>query len=355
MTNLWDEAAAFPAIERIPLLNQVTHVMVHRACAGEYQFLHEASLAWHKGVLYAAWANDPVGELSPEGTCRGRRSRDGGLTWSAPEVIAPPLPGVQRHNHGELFSDGTALYAFVARYGDGEGRLFPGVVTELFVLDESTEEWVCRGVAARGFWAFSKPVRVPGGGWAMAGVDKDTYPVVAVSDGDLSRWETISIPAPEGLIFVEPALLPVRDGLLAVMRYQYTSDERTRATPRVALVSSSRDGGRTWTMATESNLPMDTSKVYAGVLSTGQRYLVANVGNRDTLFIAVGRPGEDHLSRVWSIRHGRSPEPRAAGWCKGPQWSYPCAVEHDGNLYVAYSVGKEDCALSIIPLTALAQ
>jgi hypothetical protein len=36
------------------------------------------------------------------------------------------------------------------------------------------------------------------------------------------------------------------------------------------------------------------------------------------------------------------------------EWSYPAAIEHDGKLYITYTQGKEDCALSIIPLSALA-
>lgn len=32
----------------------------------------------------------------------------------------------------------------------------------------------------------------------------------------------------------------------------------------------------------------------------------------------------------------------------------PAAIEHDGKLYITYTRGKEDCGLSIIPLSALA-
>jgi hypothetical protein len=42
-----------------------------------------------------------------------------------------------------------------------------------------------------------------------------------------------------------------------------------------------------------------------------------------------------------------------AGLCKEPQWSYPYATEHGGVLYVTYSISKEDCAMSAIPLSAL--
>jgi hypothetical protein len=45
--------------------------------------------------------------------------------------------------------------------------------------------------------------------------------------------------------------------------------------------------------------------------------------------------------------------PRFSGQAKGKQWSYPYGYEHDGNLYVVYSIGKEDCGLSVVPIEAL--
>ena len=36
------------------------------------------------------------------------------------------------------------------------------------------------------------------------------------------------------------------------------------------------------------------------------------------------------------------------------QLAYPKTMEKDGNLYIIYSQGKEDCAMTIIPLDALA-
>ena len=71
-------------------------------------------------------------------------------------------------------------------------------------------------------------------------------------------------------------------------------------------------------------------------------------------------PGGRTFCRVWKIRHQQFPKRRLLGGRAGgslvgepTEWSYPAVVEHDGNLYVSYTQGKEDCALSIIPLTAL--
>jgi hypothetical protein len=99
---------------------------------------------------------------------------------------------------------------------------------------------------------------------------------------------------------------------------------------------------------------MAASKPYCGRLSTGQRYLVFNADpSRDTLAIAVSKPCEKQLCMVWKIRQGVSPQPLYPGSAKTPSWSYPYAVEYDGNLYVVYSAGKEDCDMAVIPVKSL--
>ena len=60
------------------------------------------------------------------------------------------------------------------------------------------------------------------------------------------------------------------------------------------------------------------------------------------------------LSQMWRIRQGKSEAPHYPGKAKSKQWSYPYGYEHGGRLYVVYSVGKEDCGLSSMPVAALA-
>ena len=82
--------------------------------------------------------------------------------------------------------------------------------------------------------------------------------------------------------------------------------------------------------------------------------MVSNLKNRDSLVISVGKPGKKTLSSMRRIRYGSSkPIPRFEGYAKAPQWSYPYAYEHDGKLYIVYSIGKEDCGLSVIPIESL--
>ena len=346
---LWDESVPFPKAEDIPLLDAVTHVMVHRAVMGEHQFLHGAAIIHHNGTLFASWANSPVEENSAGEVQRGRRSRDGGLSWSDVETIAPGFEGSERHSHGVFAAHAGELWAFAARFGRGEGRTFPGLCAEAFVLNETSDRWVSKGVAMRDCWPYDQPKPMADGNWITGGQDKDQYPVVAISHrDDFTKWDSVKIPVPPRIpiSFAETTVLPDVDAVvLAIIR---------PAGGKTALVSTSRDFGRTWTPASYSNFPMASSKPYACQLGNGQRVLVANWPDRNTLTIAATRPHEKRFCRIWRIRHGPCPKPKGEGRCAGVQWSYPYAHEHAGKLHVIYSVGKEDCALSVIPLRALA-
>ncbi len=85
---------------------------------------------------------------------------------------------------------------------------------------------------------------------------------------------------------------------------------------------------------------MTTSKPCAGLLSNGQRYLLCttaanNGGRRSPLTIAVSQPGETLLSKVFVIRRTEFSGPGES--LPSLSLSYPCAIEHEGKLYVGYS------------------
>jgi hypothetical protein len=177
-------------------------------------------------------------------------------------------------------------------------------------------------------------------------------PAVAISQGDdFTKWELVVIPAAPNLgeIWGESTVIVENKRILNISRY---------GAKACALVSVSEDHGRTWTPSAPSNLPMATSKPYAGILSTGQRYLVCTTtadtgGRRSPLTIAVSKPGESVFSKVFVIRRSVFPsgpgvsDPRA-------DFSYPYAVEHDGKLYIGYT-HKSHAAneLAVIPVRSL--
>ena len=195
-------------------------------------------------------------------------------------------------------------------------------------------------------WPYDEPVRMGNGNYITGGQDKDGLPVIAISHGDnMRQWDTHLLPFDPRLkpSFAETTVWCDGMSVIAIIR----------GGEGVAWVSTSQDCGKTWSKAKPSNLPMPRAKAYMGQLSTGQRYLVSNLGNRDTLVISVGRPQEKTLCRMWRIRHGKSIAPRFEGHAKAKQWSYPYAHEHQGRLFVVYSVGKEECGLSILPVAGL--
>lgn len=74
-------------------------------------------------------------------------------------------------------------------------------------------------------------------------------------------------------------------------------------------------------------------------------------------------PGGKLFKKIYKVRHQAWPAIRLFGGyedgIKGSfvgmptEWAYPGAIEYDEKLYIVYSQGKEDCAMSIIPVEAL--
>ena len=358
---LWG-GSPFPAVEHIPLLDEVTHVVVHRGAEGD-GFLHGAAIVHHAGTWYASWGSSPVDENSLlEREC-GRRGTvgDGARRWGPVEVIGPNLDGAEARSHGVFHVQDGILWSLVPRFGRPRNAAdaastFPGLVTDAFRRDPDSGRWELHAEAvAHDFWPMDAPTRLPDGRWIMGGLSGRQNAVVATSERAPLAWERAEIPRPAGcdMQFAETSVLvwPGTGDCSAIVRYRAGS--LPGLPEQAALVSTSSDAGRTWTPLAASNLPLSASKPYAGHLSNGQAFLVGNVGpDRHTLVLAVTAPGERAFSRVWRIRHGASPALRLPGRAKSPQWSYPYAHEHDGSLYVVYSIGKEDCGLSIIPLSA---
>lgn len=349
---VWDPSVPFPTPEEMRDLDIVTHVSVERAQPGGYYYLHEATIAFHRDRFYIGWANHRKTETGDhDELVRGCVSSDA-LHWSKPLTWAqaPLLEDSTSFNHPLLFSHNDTLYGFFVCWREEHTP-----TTELFIHNDSTGKWEWqKNSAIPRFVPFCTPQRMENGNWIIGGENHWTDAAVAISDGeDLTKWKMVTIPRPEELRLLYPESSIVNYGnnhLLAICR----PAENVMTT---APMAESYDGGESWTTLRLSNFPLAPSQPFAGKLSTGHNYLLTNnlEDDRCLLSIALTGPEGGLFRHIFKVRHQQWPRirllERAVG--KRTEWSYPNAFEHNGNLYIAYTQGKEDCALSIIPIEVL--
>ena len=333
---LWDHRATLPKAAELPLVEGAEFRVIkpYEFAKDGYRFLHGVALAWHNGILYASFGHNKGGENTDTEEARFCTSNDGGKTWSGVATIdSGDEPGIGV-SHGVFLSHKGRLWAFHGAYTGTMQK----VHTRAYLLDETTGKWERKGtVLEGGFWALGEPQRMNDGNWIMAGfrAGGGNPAAVAISHrDDFSKWDLVVIPLAKDLGEVWGESAVVVEGKRVTNIARWGKEAR-------ALVAVSEDYGRTWTPSQPSNLPMTTSKPCAGTLSTGQRFLICSTSadggkRRSPLTIAVSKPGEENLSKVFVIRHAEFPAGPGESH-RNSALSYPCAIEHGGKLYVGYS------------------
>ncbi|WP_395746052.1 exo-alpha-sialidase [Prosthecobacter sp.] len=356
-TPLWDERVPLPKAADLPVLEGVEfHVLKkQRPDTDGANWTLGVGLAWHQGKLYASYGFNKGDENTETEEAHVRVSDDGGKTWGAP-VVMDHGEGNLGVSHGVFLSHGDKLWAFMGAFYDS----FQRTHTRAYLRDEKTGQWQAKGVVLNdGFWPMQEPQKMGDGNWIMSGARvakgydfSGDPPAVAISHGDdFTKWDLVVLPLDHRLrnVWGESTVIVKGSHITNISRYGGKA---------LALISTSDDFGRTWSTMLPSNLPMATSKPYAGTLSTGQRYLVCTTtadtgGKRSPLTIAVSKPGEQVFSKVFVIRRSIFPEGPGVSHERA-DFSYPYAIEHDGKLYVGYT-HKSHAAneLAIIPVSKL--
>lgn len=354
---LWDAAKPMPKAAELPQAAGAEFYVIkkQRPDTDGCNWTLGVGLAWHKGRLYASYGFNKGHENTPTEEAHVKVSEDGGKTWSAPVVMDDGEANLGV-SHGVFLSHEGKLWAFMGAFYDR----FQRTHTRAYVLNEASGEWEKRGVVVDGgFWPMQEPQRMADGNWIMAGArvdrgdgDQTAVPAVAISRGDdFTKWDMIAIPTAPGLgkIWGESTVIVEGPRIINISRYGKKA---------LALLSTSEDFGRTWTPSAPSNLPMATSKPYAGTLSTGQRFLVCTTtadtgGRRSPLTIAVSRPGETLFHKVFFIRPSVFDGTPGVSDARA-DFSYPYAVEHEGKLYIGYT-HKSHAAneLAVVPVASL--
>ena len=344
-------------------------------------FSHHGFLTYHQGILFACWDSQARDENTSGQRSIFRYSNDDGETWSDPKVLFPPLadnvPASETEQPNPFqTSQGFAriedrLYAVTCADRELEEKVYRFNEVSRVRIGFLAREVRTDGTLGEIFWlSDTAPEPEPG------------YP--ARPAGDPSLVDKISA------FFKEPANLPQL--LFGPRQYPDSDDEhrmnepsppwqladgtwvrfyrdggsihaQSRAEvdasrPRRNYVSFSFDGGNKWTIPTRTNFPDSVARTNAGKLPDGQVYVINNIlpmtprqGGRSMLAISLSRDGLN-FDRMAVIKFIPPPR-RYEGKFKGAGYQYPHSVVVRDNLWVIYSVNKEDMEVVRIPLSEL--
>jgi hypothetical protein len=320
---------------------------VVRGVMGDSGHMHHPAITHFEGMFFAAWNDGYTHENHAGQRVRYAMSRDG-LEWSEPIELSGRHPRRGFTTCGFWIRDGE-MYALAAlrdsrdvgvtgedplllayrwdsmhkRFGDAQ------VIARDFFAQNipqatSDREWMILGKSGVGAWAGLKMAK--GGGsavdaWtirAMAGTDKLEEP----------EWYTL----PNGHI---------------------VAHFRTRGPGRLAR-SYSSDGGETWSSPVITNFPEASARHHGLRLSNGLYALIVNPNPstlRIPMSVALSRDGLVY-DRIANLRTVGEP-PRMGDLSRPPGFNYMRGCEHDGFLYVIYSVNQEDIGVTRVAIAAL--
>lgn len=364
-----------------PPVAGVEHVEIYRAAAETGWFSHHAHIAYHKGVFFAAWSNHPDGEDGPGQRVLCAVSK-GGRSWSAPFECLPRFDRARppaedgrvatsvgwAEGNGRLYvigevddrvgnmgrdrismnrQDSTQARPYLGRYGWGRVARTVGADRKLgpvFWLEEDPPSPKEPGQDYPGLK--DKRYRALGGAILAFLRQPERMPAWDF------RYKTAWTYGEDGHLLCEPSVYRRPDGVLVKL-----SRDRDFEPSFTLYAAVSEDGGKEWKKAVRTNIPDSPSKSASGRLPDGRVYLIGNQvprssrGLRDPLVLSLSKDGK-RFDRAGAIRWG-APEIRSPGSAKSRGFQYPSALVAEQALWVVYSIGKEDVAVTRVPLESL--
>ncbi len=361
----WPADVPLPNPEEVDFPTGAVHTIVQDCDKDpDYGFLHETAVSVWQNEVIVAWYNNIKQELQGKTLQRARRSRDGGKTWSEPEIIMDRdnAKGLMYVGIQFLVQDGN-LYAF-SNQEHGTER---PVDCLLLSWNEKGKVWKELGPVAPRFLSMQQPIAMDNGNYIISGSYNPTpgaingiIPTVYISQGkNLSKpWHRYLMDTEYVNVFAETAVIVDGPNILGVTRREDSPWPN---------FYESVDYGKTWRKIENKTFMASCSKFSAGTLSNGVKYILYNLPdfqkdskgqviptsikiNRRTLVMATAQPGEKAFSKIWKISDNTTVN-------KNHESHYPCAVEYEGKLYITYT-GRHtlrNCSLTVIPVDSFKQ
>lgn len=220
------------------------------------------------GELFAVYSGGREGHHCPFGRLELTRSRDGGRTWSWPQIILDtPIDdrdaGICETARGTLLVTTFTAVAFEKHLAEAKGWDADRTERWSAVLRSSTPEqrraltgkWMIRSTDGGATWTppYAVPVSTPHGPVTLAdgrllfiGTKTGGGIALCSSSDDGLTWKELAMLAPragdDARLYYEPHLVETATGrLIAHLRNHNPANERE------TLQTESVDGGRTWT------------------------------------------------------------------------------------------------------------
>lgn len=332
-----------------------------------WTYNHQSFLAYWRGKFYMHYLCDPVDEHVPPSMTMLQSSADG-YTWSDPEILFPTyrIPDGFTKDGTVVAKDMDAImHQRVGFYVSKSDRLLAigNYGISLFPKDDPNDGngigRVVREIYEDGsfgpiyFIYFNHAFNEKNAAYPYYTRSKDK--------GFREACEEILASPLQRMGWVEEAdrdeeLIPLNKPYKAFCYYTL-EDGRKVALWKHALTSISSDGGNTWAepIARAKGFVNSNAKIWGQRLSDGTYATVYNPSEfRWPLAISLSKDGLEYTTL--NLVYGEVPPMRYAGQYKsyGPQYVRGIqegnGVPEDGDLWLTYSVNKEDMWVSRVPV-----